>query len=156
LDIPEVLLISSYYLLLAFPEKKFLLYGEGKPTSDYDIVLMPNFVLPQLADKSVDLFFNSCSFSEMDYNIVKEYLSQIERVSNKYLMHINHNARLVWYNGGKKITNMIADEVVPNPELFQLNYKRPRRFELLEDTFVIHWFYRARYYQYLYERRLNA
>ncbi len=157
LDIPEVLLISSYYLLLAFPEKKFLLYGEGDvKEDDYDAILMPNFVLPRLKSKSVDLFFNSCSFSEMDYNIVKEYLKQIERVSRQYLMHVNHNARLVWYEGKKKITNMIANEVVPNPSLFQLCYKRPRKFELLEDTFVIHLFYKARYYQYLFERRLNA
>lgn len=153
LDIPEVLLISSYYLLMAHPEKKFLLYGEGNVRkSRYDVALMPNFVLSQLEDNSVDLFFNSCSFSEMNYETEKEYLSQIERACKCYLMHINHNARLVWYEDGERITNMIADEVVPNHHSFERVYKSPRLFELLEDTFVIHLFYRARYYQYLYRK----
>lgn len=156
LDIPEVLVISSYYLMMAFPEKQVLLYGEGDISkiysSEYDIVLMPNFVLPTLPSHSVDLFFNSCSFSEMDYSTTQEYLHQIERICRRYLMHINHNARLVWYKNNNRITNMIADEVVPAPAVFRKVYRRPRLFSLLEDTFVIHWFYHARYYQYLYER----
>lgn len=152
LDIPEVLLLSSYHLMMAFPQNRFLLYGEGelKPR-DYDVTLMPNFVLPHIGDCSVDLVFNSCSFSEMDYNTMVEYVSQIERVCETYLLHINHNARLVWYENDRKITNMIASEVVP--EGFDLIQREPRVFSLLEDTFVIHLFFKARYYKYLYQRR---
>ncbi len=155
LDIPEVLLLSSYYLMMAFPDKKMMLYGESGNPTDYDIALLPNFFLPELTDSSVDVFFNSCSFSEMDYNTTKEYLRQIERVCRKYLMHINHNARLIWHEKGGKVTNMIAEEVVPDASLFRSVYRKPRLFSLLEDTFVIHWFYRAQYYQYLYERRYH-
>lgn len=156
LDIPEVLVLSSYYLLTAFPEKRVLLYGESDISKvcsgEYDIILMPNFVLRELQNNSVDLFFNSCSFSEMNYDTTREYLHQIERICRRYLMHINHNARLVWYEKGNRITNMIADEIVPATSLFRSVYRKPRLFSLLEDIFVIHWFYRAKYYQYLYER----
>tara|TARA_Y100000310_G_scaffold177357_1_gene177433 strand:+ start:2202 stop:3380 length:1179 start_codon:yes stop_codon:yes gene_type:complete len=152
LDIPEVLLISSYCLMASLPHHKFLLYGEDVPaTDDWDIVLIPNFVMPQLDDRSVDLFFNSCSLSEMDYATADEYTRQIERICKTYLLHVNHNARLVWYDRDDKITNMIADEVVPSG--FNQVYREPRLFSLLEDKFVIQLFYKAHYYKYLYRRR---
>lgn len=81
-DLPEVLLIESYYLLNTFKEKKFLLFGEAKDInisvdiiSSYDIILMPNFQLPTLASNSIDLFFNSASLSEMDYHTIEEYIA---------------------------------------------------------------------------------
>ncbi|MDP3427037.1 MAG: putative sugar O-methyltransferase, partial [Humidesulfovibrio sp.] len=58
-DLPENLLISSYYLSVAFPEKKILLYDsssmslERSTLQQYDAVLMPNFMLPRLQDLSV-------------------------------------------------------------------------------------------------------
>ena len=146
LDIPEVLLLSSYYLMVAFPDKQFQLYGETY--TGQEIRLLPNFTLPSLSAESVDLFFNSCSFSEMDYFTVVEYLTQIERIGSKYLMHINHNAKLVWWEGGKKTTNMTSDLV--QPKNYKLVYKEPRKFTLFEDTFVINWFFKAKYYKYLY------
>jgi putative sugar O-methyltransferase len=69
-DIPEVATISAYFLLSAFPDKCVRLFGEG-PVSvasceEYDIAVFPHFTINQLSDASVDLFYNSCSFSEMD------------------------------------------------------------------------------------------
>ena len=139
--------------MMSFPEKKFLLYGEDdiQNLQVYDVALLPNFVLSKFNNNTIDLFFNSCSFSEMNYNTVKEYISQIEFKCKRYLLHNNHNARLVWREKGNKITNMIADEVIPKN--FELIYKKPRLFSLLEDTFVIHWFYKARYFVYLWEKK---
>ena len=94
-DIPENLIISSYYLSMAFPEKRILLY-ENPDTilnkdsfNNYDIILMPNFMLPKLEDLSVDIFVNTISMSEMDYSTITEYFHQIERCCKKYFYHEN-------------------------------------------------------------------
>jgi len=95
-DLPEVLVIAQYFLMSAFPDKKFLLYGENghqtisKDVIDkYDIILMPNFALPNVADKLADLFINTGSLSEMDYHTVEEYINQIARITRKYFFHDN-------------------------------------------------------------------
>ena len=93
-DLPEILLLEQYYLMSAFPEKKFLLYGEQpiefrQALKSYDVVLMPNFELPKLPDDCVDLFINTGSLSEMDYATVEEYVAQIVRTCRFYFFHDN-------------------------------------------------------------------
>ena len=94
-DLPENLLISSYYLSMAFPEKKILLYDSSSMSLDrivleeYDAVMMPNFMLPYLQDKSVELFINTISFSEMEYDTICEYFFQIDRIGARYFYHEN-------------------------------------------------------------------
>lgn len=155
LDLPETLIISSYFLMAAFPEKRFLLYGEGSLDSgkldQYDVILMPNFMLPQLGDEMVDLFFNACSFSEMDSVTVEEYIRQIERICRRYFMHINHNAKFVWYDEGKEIVNMPGSQIRPDPERFKKIYQHPRLFARLDDKVFYH-YYKAKHFTFLYER----
>ena len=96
-DLPEILLIASYYLMNAFPDKSFLLFGDAgnnnpvtsECINEYDVILLPNFSLPQLASNSVDLFINTTSLSEMDYHTVAEYISQIVRTCRLYFFHVN-------------------------------------------------------------------
>jgi putative sugar O-methyltransferase len=95
-DLPEVLLIAQYFLMSAFPDKKVLLYGEDghqdiseEVINKYDIILMPNFALPNVTDRAVDLFINTGSLSEMDYHTVEEYINQIARITKKYFFHDN-------------------------------------------------------------------
>lgn len=94
-DLPENLLISSYYLSVAFPDKKILLYDSDSMSLDrstleqYDAVLMPNFMLPRLQDSCVDLFLNTISFSEMEHATICEYFSQIDRTVKRYFYHEN-------------------------------------------------------------------
>jgi hypothetical protein len=155
LDIPEMLVISSYFLMAALPGKKFLLYGDGPLDSgsldQYDVILMPNFMLPQLGDETVDLFFNACSFSEMDSVTVEEYIRQIERICRKYFMHINHNAKFVWHDEGKEIVNMPGNQIRPDPGRFKKIYQHPRLFALLEDKLFYYW-KKAGHFTFLYER----
>lgn len=95
-DLPEVLAISSYFLMTAFPEKKFLLFGEADIQLDclqkeFDCILMPNFELPKLNENSVDLVFNSVSLMEMDLATIDEYLIQSGRISKHFFLHVNHD-----------------------------------------------------------------
>jgi len=129
LDIPEVLAVASYFLMASLPEKRFLLYGEGplypEKFEQYDIILMPNFVLPKLGDETVDLFLNQASFSEMNSSTSQEYLSQIERICRRYFMHINHNKLFVWNEAGKEITNIPSTQLIPSPSRFKKMYQYP-------------------------------
>lgn len=91
-DIPEIVLISSYYLLSAFPEKKFLLFGEADGGFDfekYDVILMPHFEASKLKNDSIDLFINSNSLAEMSEKTVIDYIANICRSTKKYFYHIN-------------------------------------------------------------------
>ena len=131
-DIPEVLVISSYFLMASLPDKKILLYGEGEPTGEnlkrYDLVLMPNFMLPALGNKTVDLFFNQASFSEMDSRTLQEYLGQIERICKRYLLHANHNRKFTFNEDGAQSSNLPSGEAVLSPEIFRKIYQHPFPF----------------------------
>jgi putative sugar O-methyltransferase len=143
-DIPEVAVISSYFLLSAFPNKRVRLFGEED--LDYDIRVLPHFAIAQLPDSSVDLFYNSCSFSEMDGNSSREYLAIIERACRKYFMHDNHDSTFIFKNSdGSMSQNVIGSELIPNRALFKRIYKKPRVHGLPEDRSFVH-------YEYLYER----
>jgi len=154
-DIPEVLILSSFFLLESLPSKRILLYGEGPLNSNaldsYDLILMPNFALPQMGDQSADLFFNSCSLPEMKRETAEEYLSQIERVCGRYFMHVNHNVRFEWIYDGKKTVNMIASEINPDPSEFKKIYQHPRLFDTLTDK-LLYRRHNAGHFAFLYER----
>ena len=144
LDIPEILAMAGYTLCSSFPEKKILMYGEGDISSENDIVLLPNFSLPFLADESVDVFFNQRSFPEMERATVDEYLRQIARTCANYLYHINYNNHSTTELG---LRYVMATEVVPDIAKFKLVTKSPWMFNrLVEDI-------RLTYIAFLYEKR---
>jgi hypothetical protein len=149
-DIPEVASICSYFLLSAFPDRRIRLFGEGPVSAgageDYDIAVFPHFAVAGLADRSVDLFHNACSFSEMDRVSSSECLRVIERACRKYFSHINHETRFRYRNpDGSASMNLIGSELLPDPRRFKRVFKKPRVFCLPEDRFYP-------YFEYLYER----
>lgn len=153
-DIPEVASACSYFLLSAFPDKRIRLFGEGPVSVDasegYDLAVFPHFEIRHLADNSVDLFHNACSFSEMDGAAAAAYLRVIERACRRYFSHINHDIRFTYRNSdGSTSTNLLGSEVVPDPSRFRRLYKKPRVFCLPEDRFFPA-------YEYLYERLAGA
>lgn len=79
-DIPEVLLFSASYLTLCFPEKKIYLYDKTdfdfvlkNKFSNFDVVLLPNFIISKLTDLHFDFAVNVQSFQEMRPEQVDEY-----------------------------------------------------------------------------------
>jgi putative sugar O-methyltransferase len=65
-DLPEVLTIAAYYLTRTLPHRRALLYEPGfkfttATLAEYDVILMPNWMLPALPADSVDLFLNTFS-----------------------------------------------------------------------------------------------
>jgi hypothetical protein len=139
-DLPEILLVQQYYLLSAFPEKKFLLYGEqqiefGRALESNDVMLMPNFELPNLPDDSVDFFINTGSLSEMDYATVEEYVAQIARTCRLYFFHDNSD-RAVPKDGGH-IEVPSSSFPVPEKTLKRI-YKAKSSWVGLEDRMREH------------------
>lgn len=147
-DLPEVLLICSYYLAMNLPYKKVLLFDKqmfGKPLPDlnnFDIVLMPNYMLPFLADKSVDAVINTHSLSEMDYQTIEEYLRQIDRITRRYFFHINSDETALNTGGHKEIKS----------STFPIDKKRWKNVYTALDPFSES----ARNKEYLYELRSDA
>lgn len=141
-DIPEVAVTSGYFLLSAFGSVR--LYGEP---GDAAISVLPHFAITTLAPASADLFYNSCSFSEMDGNCSTAYLEIIEWACRRYFMHDNHELRLRFSgDDGAPSVNRIGSEMVPDPTRFRLVHKKPRAHGLPEDRDLKH-------FEYLYERR---
>lgn len=97
LDLPEILALASFYLMVAFPEKRFLLYGEssgeyGKLES-YDFVLLPNFEIENIHTGSIDLVFNSYSLAEMTPEAIHAYVHSFGELCSGTIFHVNHVRR---------------------------------------------------------------
>ena len=148
-DIPEVVAISSAFLITSLPNKKINLYGEGpisSTTKDFEIGIFPHFTIDNLENDSIDLFYNSCSFSEMDLASSRKYLSIIERCCRKYFMHDNHENDLSFRQiDGSLSKNIIGSKLVPDLNNFKLIYKKIRTHGLPEDKSFVS-------YEYLYEK----
>ncbi|MCU0914692.1 MAG: putative sugar O-methyltransferase [Planctomycetes bacterium] len=150
-DLPEVAAICACVLLAAFPDRRIRLFGEGPVSTDssedYDLGVFPHFALEHLADGSVDLFHNACSFSEMDGASSRACLEVIERACRRYLSHINHDTRLPRRDAdGTPSLNVLGSELVPDPRRFKRVFKKPRVFCLPEDRC------HRGFFEYLYER----
>jgi putative sugar O-methyltransferase len=95
IDLPENILIQSYYLSCAFPNARMLTYSSGfagldeNTLNEYDIVMLPNFVLPNLATSMVDLIVNVRSLSEMSEETIEEYMKQVDRIGRLFFFHEN-------------------------------------------------------------------
>ncbi len=115
-DLPENIFIQSYYLTCAFPDLKILTFGENQNNltrsaiKEYDIILMPNFLIPRTEDAVADLIINVRSLSEMPYETIEEYIKQIDRTSRLFFFHEN-------------IFKERRDELhgIPSPKFPQLN-----------------------------------
>lgn len=156
-DIPEAAAIASYYLMAALPNHRVRLFGEGSVSvaadEAYDVAVFPHFAIGRLADESVDVFHNACSFAEMDSASSLEYLRVIERTCRRYFSHINHETPFTFLDSdGVTSRNVIGSKLVPDASRFKQVFKKPRVFCLPEDRLE-----RFVSYEYLYERkRLQA
>lgn len=145
-DLPESILIISYYLLNIFPEKRFLLFGESESKilspevlASYDIILLPNFCLTRLESMSVDLFLNTRSMSEMNYDTVQEYVSEVSRLCKYYFLHDNSD-------------ESISKKGYAVPEIPASHFPVPRNFERIYKS-ISPWVAGAgRFREYLYLR----
>jgi hypothetical protein len=98
IDLPEANLMNTYYLKNNFPNKKFYLYDDYlkknflsyKDFYKNDIIILPPNC--KIDNKIyIDLFINTRSMMEMNYNIIKKYFNFIHKhiSKNGYFLNIN-------------------------------------------------------------------
>lgn len=108
-DLPEVLILASYYLIKSFPKKKYFLYGDENFSKDlinkYDLIFLPNWEIEKIQDNSIDMFVNKNSLGEIDPDSAKNYINNIHRTS-KYFFSMNHEfIRNEFENGKYSLVN---------------------------------------------------
>ena len=100
-DLPETLILASYNIMMQFPNARVALYEDLKDTEiitrdilkEYDFVLLPNWMIENIAGKSIDLFINYSSMSEMNRPQIANYLKHIERITTRVFYTSNRNVR---------------------------------------------------------------
>lgn len=91
-DVPETIALASYYLMRAFPQLNFLLYGEEELTKKTlvhaDVVLLPLFAMVQMPAQTAEISFSSHSMSDISQGALPEYLSHVARMTKKYFLYM--------------------------------------------------------------------
>ena len=135
-DLPEVLILSAYYLSKSFPEKKLLLYGEKnfdeESIKKFDFIFMPSFEIDKLNENSTDLFINKNSLGEMNKEQVDHFCKKIS-LTSKYFFHMNHDFHRVIFPDKKE--GYLANEY-PIKDKMQLIYKYIDLGHLLQDGHI--------------------
>lgn len=92
-DLPEMIALTSYYLLSAFPEIKATLYGEAELNAQTletsSLILMPGFAIPSMPAGSANLTFNARLFFDLSAASLHHYLAEITRITRGYVLHLN-------------------------------------------------------------------
>ena len=105
IDLPETLIIQSYYLTTMFPNLKYCFYENFKKLSfneiknkKFDFIFIPPWEKNKLIGQNyIDLFINSVSFQEMDQNVILEYFDFIQKSisSNGIFYNLNKNEKII-------------------------------------------------------------
>jgi putative sugar O-methyltransferase len=87
-DIPEVLVLSMYYLIKSFPNKNYFLFGdkvfENSLLNKYDLLFLPCWEIEKINENHIDIFINQTSLGEMDPEATKNYINHISRISKLF------------------------------------------------------------------------
>ncbi len=87
LDLPETLIMTSYFIKYNFPEAKIALLEDiidnldfDKLVQEYDFIIIPPSILTSLKSESIDLVINTASMGFMQKEYLDFYLTQTNRV----------------------------------------------------------------------------
>ena len=102
IDLPEMNLLSAFYLKEHFPNKNFYLYDDylkdpsSKNIDNFDIFILPPWCVFN-KNLKIDFFINARSMMEMNMEIVKKYFDLIHRhVSDEgFFLNINRYEKIV-------------------------------------------------------------
>tara|TARA_B100000242_G_scaffold131034_1_gene92724 strand:+ start:2720 stop:4048 length:1329 start_codon:yes stop_codon:yes gene_type:complete len=98
-DLPELNILSYYFLKNLFPESKICLSYEienekvinKELINKYDFMILEQNDLKKLEDKVVDCTINTASLGEMSKTDQDYYINQIERLTKKYFYSVNRH-----------------------------------------------------------------
>lgn len=125
LDLPEVLTISTYYLLMNYRDLKIGTYEDFKDVEQidkhmlthFDIVLLPNFMIERIANRSIDIMLNTASLGEMEEDIYNMYVGEINRICDK--LFYSHNRESMKFQVEGRFTKVGMDNIL-DPKQWEL------------------------------------
>jgi len=134
IDLPETLCLAAYYLMMSFPNKKVLLYGEDKFTTEsynqFDMIFLPPFEIEKIGQNTINLFINKNSLGEMTNEAATNYLNFILD-STDYFFHMNHEIyRNIFSVDSQSFLNR---EFPIRRDNFQLLYRYPDIWHMLQN-----------------------
>ena len=133
-DLPSILILQAYFLMLSAGEDKIHLDGEEKK-ENLQISLYPYCDI--FNHKFIDntLWFNQDSFPEIDIDIAKRYVKAMSKTNHSYLLSINQEARYI--NSNSKIQYPMY-EIIQNENLKLLYRSRDfLRLGYIEEFYSI-------------------
>ena len=150
-DLPETLCLAAYYLMMTWPDKKVLLYGEEDYSESsharFDLIFMPSFEIEKIGTNTVDLFINKNSLGEMTKESAINYFKYISQSSN-YIFHMNHDVFPNVYSDGE--SSLLGYEYPIPEEDFLLLFRYPDMGHMLTKGGVD---YYMDIFLYLYKRK---
>lgn len=95
-DLPENALLQHYYLQRALPEQRHIICPRTDADlmgdlfdEEWDTLIAPNYLIPEIPDQAVDISVNFRSLSEMNSDTISEYLNHISRFTREFFFHEN-------------------------------------------------------------------
>ena len=103
IELPELCLLSSYFLYSNFPSKKIGTFSDFKNLDrlnsedllKYDFVILPQNFMEKFNDEIFDLIVNTTSLGEMSDIMQDYYLQNLERCTKKYFYSVNRSQKRV-------------------------------------------------------------
>ena len=141
IDLPETLVLQTYYLSTLFPKQNFCLYDDLNnldfdkiKNNSFDFILLPPWSINKLSKKfSIDFFINSRSMMEMDKKVIKDYFNFIHEMirvngifyclNKKEKMINNTPIRIAEYPYDNK-WEVKQCEQAENPNMYEIITKR--------------------------------
>lgn len=93
-DTPERIALSTYYLMKAFPQFRFVLYGERPLTRETllqaDVMLLPGIALGEIPAASADITFSSQGLSRLAPGAMRSCLRRVTAITRQSLLYIGY------------------------------------------------------------------
>lgn len=100
-DIPLSNLFAGHFLINAIGPDAVTLFGER--SAPHTIKVLPYWTCIEVRGKSFDLTLNQDSFPEIDEDLVRCFLGEIQRTTRDYFLSINHEAQSDMTNARKQL-----------------------------------------------------
>ena len=135
-DIPEVLFVTSYFLSLKLGKNFKIFYYDGneskfdfnKTLEEYDLILLPHYMVEYIPKNIVDIFINTGSFCEMPKDVCKHYFNKIlesSKDSTKFYFEFRAEDKIKDKRDGDILH---PSEIYVEPVLYECNPKLKRLY----------------------------
>jgi hypothetical protein len=121
-DLPQVAVMSGYYLIKSLPHANVVLYGEEEKNGP-SIKLYPFWRFGRTGEKCFDLTLNQDSFAEIDSRLVNWYLDSIVLNTKTFFLSINQEGRA--YLEFLDKSELSVSELMLNRKGYELVYRFP-------------------------------